>query len=398
MNTFKTTNIPALAAPEGGASGPRSLQRRRTHWVGASRTALLLIAALAAAGCESVRYYSHVAYGQLHIVSHRQPIKQLIDDPRTDRDLKEKLAQILEIREFAKNDLFLPVDDNYLNYVDLKRPYVVWNVSAAPEFSLTPKTWHYPIVGDASYRGYFSQEKALAYAENLKNDGYDVYVGGVTAYSTLGWFADPVFNTIVKGSYEATAALIFHELAHQILYVPDDTTFNESFATVVEQVGLRRWLEMNENMAGYRDYLERRRRSEGFIALITKYRQNLGDLYRQDLEQDVMRRGKARIFSSLVKEYESLKSDWGGYEGYDDWMGHQLNNAKLNSVGAYYDLAPDFTRLLESQGGNLAKFYEKCRVLAGLPLPERNQRLRAWGRFPPPRIQNQALLDPRVMP
>ncbi len=359
---------------------------------------VLLIAAVASAGCESVRYYSHVAYGQLHIVSHRQPIRQLIDDPRTDPDLKDKLARILDIREFAENDLFLPVNENYLDYVDLERPYVVWNVSAAPEFSLTPKTWHYPIVGNASYRGYFSQEKALAYAEKLKNGGYDVHVGGVTAYSTLGWFADPVFNTIVKGPNEATAALIFHELAHQILYVPDDTTFNESFATVVEQEGLRRWLEMNGNMAGYRDYLERRRRNEAFIALITQYRQDLGDLYRKDLEQDVMRLRKAKVFSSLIKDYESLKPDWGGYQGYDAWMGHQLNNAKLNSIGAYYDLAPDFTRLLDSQGGNLVVFYEKCRALAGLPPSEREQRLKAWSRYPAARQQEQAHLDPHTTP
>ena len=354
--------------------------QRCIDWLGRIRIIGLLILVMTTTGCESIRYYSHVASGQLSIINHRQPIKTLIADPQTDPVVKQKLERILEIREFAEKDLALPVDDNYLSYVDLHRPFVAWNVGAAPEFSLTPKTWYYPIVGHASYRGYFSQDRADAFAEQLKNEGFDVYVGGVTAYSTLGWFADPVFNTIIRGSDEATAALIFHELAHQILYVPDDTTFNESFATTVEQEGLRRWMEINGNMTGYQVYLEQRHRREAFIALITKYRQKLEALYRLTLEQNDMRQRKASVFTSLKNEYGSLKSFWGGYTGYDAWFDEQLNNAKLNSIGAYYDLVPAFNRLLDSQDGNLEAFYDKCRSLTALPAPERNERLRAWHR------------------
>lgn len=354
------------------------LGQRCIDWLCSIRIIGLMILVIAATGCESVRYYSHIASGQLDIINHRQPIKTLIADPQTDPEVKRKLSRILEIREFAEKDLALPVDDNYLSYVDLNRPFVAWNVGAAPEFSLTPKTWFYPIVGHASYRGYFSQNRADAFAEQLKNEGFDVYVGGVTAYSTLGWFADPVFNTIIRGSDDATAALIFHELAHQILYVPDDTTFNESFATTVEQEGLRRWMESNGNMTGYRMYIERRQRREAFIALITKYRQILEELYRQALEQNDMRQRKASVFMSLKNEYGSLKSIWGGYAGYDAWFDDQLNNAKLNSIGAYYDLVPAFNRLLDNQDGNLEAFYEKCRSLTELPALERNKHLRAW--------------------
>ena len=339
---------------------------------------VLIILFITLSGCESVRYYSHVAHGQFHIVSLRQPIEEIISDPQTDSVLKKKLEHVLALREFAENDLSLPVDDNYLNYVDLKRPFVVWNVSAAPEFSLSPKTWYYPIVGHASYRGYFSKEKANAFADQLKSEGYDVYVGGVTAYSTLGWFSDPVFNTIIKGRNDATAALIFHELAHQILYVSDDTTFNESFATTVEQEGLRRWMEENENMTGYNNYLERRRRRETFISLMTKYRKKLEELYRQDLKTDDMRQRKAAVFQSLKNEYETQKSTWGGYTGYDAWVNDQLNNAKLNSIGAYYDLVPAFNHLLASEDGNLEVFYKKCRHLGDLPRAERSKRLKEW--------------------
>jgi predicted aminopeptidase len=350
-------------------------------------TIWLMIFLMTLTGCESVRYYSHVAYGQLHIVRLRQPIKEIISNPQTDSVLKQKLEQVLAIRKFAQTDLSLPVDDNYLSYVDLKRPFVVWNVGAAPEFSLTPKTWYYPIVGHASYRGYFSEDRADAFAEQLKNDGLDVYVGGVTAYSTLGWFSDPVFNTIIRGRDDTTAALIFHELAHQILYVSDDTTFNESFATAVEQEGLRRWMVENGNMTGYKDYLERRQRREKFISLITKYREKLEELYRQRLKPSDMRQRKAAVFLSLKNEYATLKSSWGGYAGYDAWFEDQLNNAKLNSIGAYYDMVPAFNRLLASENGNLEAFYEKCRILSDLPPPERGKRLNEWQSNSTPEIQ-----------
>jgi predicted aminopeptidase len=337
---------------------------------------LLGVFFMAPVGCESVRYYSHIASGQMHIVSQRQPIRELITDPGTDPQLKRQLQQILEIRKFAQRELSLPVGSHYLSYTALDRPYVVWNVSAAPEFSFTPKSWYYPFIGHAAYRGYFSKDMAERCAEQLKKQGLDVYVGGVTAYSTLGWFSDTVFSTIIRRDESATAALIFHELAHQILYVSDDTTFNESFATTVEQEGLRRWMATNGNPLGYQTYVLQSRRRQEFLALVTKYHEKLAELYRQEnMVPEEMRHRKAALFADMRDDYTDLKADWHGYAGYDNWFDTTLNNAKLNSVGTYYDLVPAFTQLLASQDGRLEAFYMECRILAELPKSERNRRL-----------------------
>ena len=337
---------------------------------------LLGIFSMASSGCESMRYYSHIASGQMHIVNQRQSIREMIAAPGTDPLLKRQLQQILKIRNFAQKKLSLPVGSHYLSYTDLDRPYVVWNVSAAPEFSLAPKTWYYPFIGLAAYRGYFSKDMALRCAEQLEKQGLDVYVGGVTAYSTLGWFSDTVFSTIIRRDGNATAALIFHELAHQILYVSDDTTFNESFATTVEQEGLRRWMAANSNPPGYQTYVLQGRRRQGFLALVTTYREKLAELYRQkNMAPEEMRHRKAALFEDMRDEYAHLKTDWHGYAGYDSWFDTTLNNAKLNSVGAYYDLVPAFTQLLANHDGNLEAFYAECRILAGLPKSERNRRL-----------------------
>lgn len=337
---------------------------------------LLGAAFMAPVGCESVHYYSHIASGQLKLVSQRQPIREVIAAPDTDAQLKRQLQRILEMRNFAQKELSLPVGSHYLSYTDLNRPYVVWNVSAAPEFSLTPHTWYYPFIGHAAYRGYFSHDKAARCAEKLEKQGLDVYVGGVTAYSTLGWFSDTVFSTIIRRDESATAALIFHELAHQVLYVSDDTTFNESFATTVEQEGLRRWVAVNGNPLGFDAYVLQDRRRQGFLALVKKYQEKIAELYRQEgMEPEEMRRRKAALFRVMRAEYADLKADWHGYAGYDAWFDPPLNNAKLNSVGTYYDLVPALTRLLASQNGSLAAFYAECRVLAELPQPERNRRL-----------------------
>jgi predicted aminopeptidase len=337
---------------------------------------LLGVVSMAPFGCGSMRYYSHIASGQMHIVNQRQSIREMIAAPGTDPHLKRQLQQILEIRNFAQKELSLPVDSHYLSYTDIERPYVVWNVSAAPEFSLAPKTWYYPFIGRAAYRGFFSKDMAARCAEKLEKQGLDVYVGGVTAYSTLGWFSDTVFSTIIRRDETATVALIFHELAHQILYVSDDTTFNESFATTVEQEGLRRWMTAHANPLGYQTYVLQSLRRQEFLALVMTYRAKLAELYRQEnMVAEEMRRRKAALFRAMRDEYAHLKADWHGYAGYDNWFGTTLNNAKLNSVGTYYDLVPAFTQLLASQEGSLEAFYAECRILAGLPKSERNRRL-----------------------
>ena len=230
----------------------------------------------------------------------------------------------------------------------------------------------------------------------------DVHVGGVTAYSTLGWFSDSVFSTIVRRDEIATAALIFHELAHQILYVSDDTTFNESFATTVEQEGLRRWMAANSNPLGYQAYVLQGLRRQEFLVLVATYREKLAELYRQENRvPEEMRRRKSSLFADMRDEYALLKAGWHGYTGYDNWFGTTLNNAKLNAVGTYYDLVPAFTQLLASQDGDLQAFYAKCRILAGLPKSERNRRLLS---LQPPAVADAAIASgalhrpPRELP
>ncbi|MGA8180542.1 MAG: aminopeptidase [Desulfobacterales bacterium] len=322
-------------------------------------------------GCASIRYYGQLISGQIVILNKRQPIRQLLAQPDTPENLKQKLELVLDIRMFAKDKLFLPAKDQYLSYVDLERPYAVYNVFATPEFSFSPKTWCYPIIGCAVYRGYFSKKDAFDYAAQLKAKGYDVYIGGVVAYSTLGWFNDPVLSTFINLSDIKLPALIFHELSHHLLYVSDDTTFNESFATAVEQESLRRWLMAQDRPKAYGEYLEAYRRQQQFIQLVLKYRKKLELLYAQDLPVLKKRHDKAVEFENLKADYRLLKQQWGGYSSYDGWFNQKLNNAQLLTVATYNDLVPAFLNLLNSCNDDLKTFYKKCRELSKKPKKER---------------------------
>ena len=337
---------------------------------------LLLLLALSA--CQSAKYYSQAINGQYQILLDRQPISEMMTDTDTPVTLRNRLMFILKVREFAENELQLPVKNHYLTYVDLKRPFVVWNVFATPEFSLVPKTWCYPIVGCAAYRGFFSEENARQYADALKNRNYDVYVGGVTAYSTLGWFDDPVLSTFMRLSEARIAALIFHELAHQILYVAGDTAFNESFATAVEQEGLRKWQIASRNSQIYRDYLYDYRCQRLFIGLIMKYRRKLEFLYQTDLTPADKREKKASIFTELRKEYERIKAQQTDLAVYAGWMDQPLNNARIISVATYHDFVPAFQKMIAAHEGNLNQFYLACKNLAQKKKAERHHILKTY--------------------
>ena len=337
-----------------------------------------ILFAIAFYGCESVHYYSQAIRGQYRILEKRQPISEVVADPASPESLRERLEFILAVRQFAENELQLPVKNHYLTYVDLQRPYAVWNVFAAPEFSLEPKTWCYPVVGCAAYRGYFSQEDAHQYAAGLIEQGYDVYVAGVSAYSTLGWFDDPVFSTFVQYSKAHSAALIFHELAHQVLYVKDDTAFNESFATAVEQEGLQRWQAASRASHLYRDYIMGYRRQQQFIQLIMQYRRELETLYQSDASHTEKRGQKAAIFAALQTEFARLKTTENGFSAYDHWMGYALNNAKIGSVLAYHDFVPSFKKMLANHEGDLSRFYRACLELAREKKAERHRILNTY--------------------
>jgi predicted aminopeptidase len=342
------------------------------------RVILIILSLVALTGCESIRYYNHLISGQINIINKNKPIHQLLDEPHVPEKLKAQLELVLDIRKFAKNELCLPVKNQYLSFVDLQRPFAVWNVYATPEFSFAPKTWCYPVVGCTSYRGYFSKQDARDSADKLKKQGYDVFMGGVAAYSTLGWFDDPVLSTFVYRSHVKLAALIFHELAHQLLYVEDDTTFNESFATAVEQEGLRRWLATKDDLNALTDYQIDYQRHRQFVQLVMKYRKQLESLYAKDVSTPTKRDAKALIFDAVRDEYRRLKQQWEGYSGYDLWFSQTLNNAQLISVSTYYDLVPEFLRLLQYSEYNLELFYKECRNLAQKTKKERRARLQEY--------------------
>jgi len=338
----------------------------------------VLISSATLWGCQAVHYYSQAIDGQCRILLKRQPISAIIADSEFPQSLRERLMFILKVREFAENELQLPVNNHYLTYVDLKRPFVLWNVFAAPEFSLTPKTWCYPVAGCAAYRGYFAETNARHYADRSSKQDYDVYVGGVTAYSTLGWFDDPALSTFIRFSEARTAALIFHELAHQILYVKDDTAFNASFATLVEQDGLRRWQHASGSERIYTEYLRQHRRREQFVLLIMHYRQKLELLYQTDLPPSEKRVSKTTIFSELRSEFNHLKTHQIELSAYDAWMNQSLNNAKIGSVVAYHDFLPAFQKMLTQNMGEINQFFEACRQLAQKNKDQRHKILESY--------------------
>jgi len=282
---------------------------------------------------------------------------------------------VLEVRHFAEAELHLPVGKSYTSYVELGREHVVWNVFAAPEFSLQAKSWCYPFVGCANYRGYFAKEDAEQFAEQLEEQHNDVYVAGIDAYSTLGWFDDPVLSTIASYPPPLLASVLFHELAHKLLYVKGDSAFNEGFATVVEQVGLERWLK-EQGKPELRDEAKlRHHRKLAFVALVIQTRNRLEVLYASGISPDEMRTEKRNTFEQLRTQYRQLRESWGGYAGYDDWFEEPLNNAKLDSVAIYHDYVPALLSLLDAKHGDLPTFYEACRELARAPAEERKRAL-----------------------
>lgn len=330
---------------------------------------------LLTSGCASVGYYLQSIGGQLDIWHRERPIGEVVADPATPDALREKLAAVLRMREFASRELGLPDNASYRRYADLGRPYVVWNVFAAPEFSTRPLQWCFPFAGCVGYRGYFAEADAGRFADELAAAGHDVFVGGVPAYSTLGWFADPVLNTFIRYPDPGIARLIFHELAHQVVYVRDDSVFNESFAVTVEQEGVGRWLERHGSTQDKSVYERMRRQREDFTRLIQSYRERLDALYTSGLAPEAMRERKKRIFGEMRGDYEQLKAGWGGSRGYDQWLAHPPNNAQIASVAIYTQMVPAFQALLREQGGDLPAFYRAVGELAAMPKEERTARL-----------------------
>jgi len=335
-------------------------------------------------GCQTVCYYQQAVAGQCQILLHQQSISKLLADPKTPAPLKAKFQTILNIRQFAARQLRLPVGQSYLKYTDLHRPFVVWNVNIAPALSLDPMTWWFPIVGRVSYRGYFHEPPARRYAAHFAKEGWDVYVDGIETYSTLGWFHDPVLNTFMDEPDSALAEIIFHELAHQRLFVPGDTDFNEAFATAVAAEGVRRWLLATSAPQAYDRYRANLAKDHQFVDLIMAARAQLQTLYdNPNLSDTAKLSRKQDILAQLRASHSQLKASWGGQSPYDEWFDQPINNAKLNTISAYYDLVPAFDALLRANAGDLEEFYQAVAQLAKLPLPERHRQLQSYLALPP---------------
>ena len=308
-------------------------------------------------------------------MSKRKPIARVIANPATPRSVKSQLEAVSEIRDFATRRLGLPDNGSYRTYADVGRPYVVWNVVAAPEFSLQPKQWCYPIVGCVAYRGYFVERRARRYADGLRSRGLEVSVEGVAAYSTLGHFDDPILNTMLGWDDVELASIIFHELTHQMIYVPNDVDFNEALATTVEQEGVRRWLESRGRESDLERYHLRQERFARVLDLLMGTRAELSKLYASGMDRAQMRREKAAIFDTLRGSYRRLELEWGGHAPLSGLFEGDINNAQLASIATYYDCVPGFQRELEAAGGDLGAFYARVRGLAKLDQQQRHTML-----------------------
>ena len=308
-------------------------------------------------------------------MSRRVAIDKVISDPETSTELRTRLQRVLKARAFASDELGLPAEKGYRSYAELEQPYAVWSVSATNEFSLEPLTWCFPIAGCVSYRGYFDEAAALRFAEDLRRRGLDVSVRGVAAYSTLGYFDDPVLSTMLRWDDTQLVAIIFHELAHQLLYIKNDTAFNESFASVVEEAGMLRWTAAHGSPDELSKYRKRNESEERFAELIREARAELDILYDSSSSLAEKRKKKADLFEALVQRYQVLRDAGEISRGYDDWFARGLNNADLAAVGVYQQWVPALRALLAKSEDDLQSFYNEAGRLKKLQPEDREKEL-----------------------
>ena len=331
---------------------------------------LLLVLSLGA--CSSPAYYLQAMSGQKKLMQSRQDIQSLLDDPATSTELVGHLQTSEEIKAFAQSRLELPVDDSYSSYVKVDGEALVWNVVATGEFSLQPKKWCFPVAGCVPYRGYFNQEKAIKSADRLRDKGMDVIVSPAAAYSSLGWFKDPLLSTMFSGSDSRLAAFLFHELAHQRLYLKGDGSFNEGYANFVEETGVRLWLEFNQQEDELQSWLQLRQVSTDFSSLVGRARKHLADLYSSHETDSIMRSGKADAFARLKSDYQQLSDEkWQGKRYYASWFEEPLNNARLALYNTYEGSFCAFQGLWGKSGGDWQKFHLLAEQKSKLPKEQR---------------------------
>ena len=339
------------------------------------RTLLLLLISALLAGCETLSYYNHVAAGQLKLLWGRESIDTVIASDKTSPELKRQLQTVQSLRAFAIKQLQLPDNKSYLSYQDTGRPYVVWNVFAAPELAVNPKQWCFPIAGCVSYKGFFSEAEAQQYSQQLQQQGYEVYVAGVPAYSSLGWFDDPVLNTFVYWPDWRLAALLFHELAHQQLYLKGDTTFSESFARAVEIEAVTQWLNQQGKIELTKSYLKHIAMRDEFSDGLLLLRNKLQQVYQGAGDEEYKRQQKQRLIQQYQNQiYPEFENRWHNVQ-YRPWVMSDLNNAKLVTISSYYQWQPAFQQLLKQQQGDWRQFYNAAAAMAKQPKEQREQLL-----------------------
>ena len=336
------------------------------------RLFLTVVAVWALGSCGTVKFYTQAARGQWEILHKARPIKEVIADGKSTELLKRKLRLVQELRDYAQKELHLPVEEKFSNYTDLGRKHVVWVVFAAPEFDVEAKTWWYPLVGSLKYRGFFSETEAKAEGAKLKAQGLDVYVGGTDAYSTLGWFNDPVLNTFINRDDAELAELVFHELTHSRIFLPGDTDFNEALATAYGQACTRKWLTSKGRLDDLKKYEQDNAKDDEIIRLLLHTRDELKTAYASTPEKRV---AKDQCFAAMLKSYDGIKRRWTGDSRYDRFFATQMNNARLNTVATYYDLVPGFTRLLAECGGDAEKFFARLEAMKPLPKEARRKKI-----------------------
>ncbi len=336
----------------------------------ASLFALLLCVGLS--GCGTGKYYAQAIHGQFEILAKARTMPAVTRDAKVSDETKRKLALVQEVRAFARSELQLPADRIYDRYTDLARRYVSWVVYAAPEFSVEGKTWWYPFLGNLEYRGYFSEQAAEEEAARLRAQGFETHVGGVEAYSTLGWFRDPVLNTFFHGSDAQLAELLFHELTHVEVFFPGDTDFNEAFATANAEHGVRRWLKAKGDERALASHETSLRKDREIVRLLLDTRRKLKSLYADETRSpEEMRREKAEAFRRMHDGYATIRSRWRNDSRYDRMFAKPGNNALLNSVASYYELVPGFERLLSLHKGDIRSFYAAVKAMRKMTMDER---------------------------
>ena len=324
--------------------------------------------------CTDFGYYMQASQGQLELIRNRTSIDELVLSEEIESKRKYKLLLIKQITSFAQQDLGLPVGGAYSDFVEIDRPHVVWNVFASQPYSFESKQWCYPMVGCVSYRGYFNLASAERYGDELEKQGLDVYIGGVSAYSTLGWFDDPVLSTFLMRRDFELAALIFHELSHRVLYIKGDTTFNESFATAVEQIALDKWVKAQNRPELLSQYKKANAKNAKFVDFILAWKETLQKGYQiSDIDSE---KQKSQLYEQLLADYQlfRFRTD---YHGYDHWIENNLNNAKINTIATYEARVPEFNKVYLAAGSDMALFLEECIRLSKRSKADRDKYLDA---------------------